>query len=143
VAVNKCYGGFGLSAKAIFRYWELKGRSCYFYTVNYCDVLKPLFTLATDKDLADGWCLSAYDLATVEEVEALTNENYHKHYLYLDRDEDEWRADPHLIRVIEELGAEANGSCANLQIVEVPINVKWTINEYDGMEWVAEVHRTW
>jgi len=48
-----------------------------------------------------------------------------------------------LIQVIEELKAEANGSCADLKIVEIPDDVDWAIEEYDGLEWVAEAHRTW
>ena len=53
------------------------------------------------------------------------------------------RNDPHLVQVVKELGQEANGSFADLSIVEVPDDVKWQIEEYDGSEWVAEVHRTW
>jgi hypothetical protein len=54
------------------------------------------------------------------------------------------RDDPILIQVVEEFGAEkAAGRHADLKIVEIPDDVKWTIEEYDGMEWVAEVHRTW
>jgi len=30
-----------------------------------------------------------------------------------------------------------------LKIVEIPAAVKWQIDEYDGWEWVAEVHRRW
>lgn len=32
---------------------------------------------------------------------------------------------------------------ADLKIVEIPPDVDWEINEYDGVEWVAETHRTW
>jgi len=53
------------------------------------------------------------------------------------------RNSPILIQVIEELKDEANGSYANLKVVEIPDDVDWTIEEYDGREWVAEVHRTW
>jgi hypothetical protein len=30
-----------------------------------------------------------------------------------------------------------------LKVVRVPADVDWCIQEYDGQEWVAEVHRTW
>jgi len=50
---------------------------------------------------------------------------------------------PHLIRVIEEMGQEINTRCSNLGIVEIPSDVDWEIQEYDGIEWVAEKHRTW
>ncbi len=53
------------------------------------------------------------------------------------------RDDPLLIRCIEELGPLANGSYANLKIVEIPDDVEWDIKEYDGLEHIAEKHRTW
>jgi hypothetical protein len=30
-----------------------------------------------------------------------------------------------------------------LTIVDIPDDIEWQIEEYDGMEWVAEVHRIW
>ena len=48
-----------------------------------------------------------------------------------------------LVEVVEKLGSAANGSHASLKIVEIPENVEWEIDEYDGMEHVAEKHRTW
>lgn len=53
------------------------------------------------------------------------------------------RTDSVLIEVIEALGKEANGNFSNLKIIEVPDDVDWLIQEYDGREWVAEKHRTW
>lgn len=44
------------------------------------------------------------------------------------------RADPILVQVVEELGDEASGSFANLQIEDVPAGAKWRIDEYDGSE---------
>lgn len=69
---------------------------------------------------------------------ALTNQNAKDFSEY-----DIPRNDPALIQVIEEMGARANGSYAELKIVEIPDDVKWTISEYDGNEHIAEVHRTW
>lgn len=53
------------------------------------------------------------------------------------------RDNPQLISVVRALGESASGPYARLKIVEVPDDVQWTIHEYDGSEWVAEVHRTW
>ena len=61
-------------------------------------------------------------------------------YHYSDHDK---RTDPKLIECIEKLGAEANGFYAKLEIIEIPDDVNWEIKEYDGVEWVAEKHRTW
>jgi len=59
------------------------------------------------------------------------------------RDNDIARDDPILVDVIRQLGRQADGSHAKLKIVEVPAGVKWNVAEYDGLEWVEEVHRTW
>lgn len=53
------------------------------------------------------------------------------------------RDDELLVRLVEELGDKANGNCAELKIVEIPDGVEWQIKEYDGMEHIAERHRTW
>lgn len=53
------------------------------------------------------------------------------------------RSDEDLIRVIEEFGEEANGNFSELKIVEIPDDVKFIIEDYDGIEHIAEVHRTW
>jgi hypothetical protein len=53
------------------------------------------------------------------------------------------RDDPYLVKIVREMGEEANGGFADLYIVEVPAGVEWDIEEYDGTEWVAERHRTW
>ena len=53
------------------------------------------------------------------------------------------RNDPNLIQVVEELDELSWGPYSELAIVEIPDDVKWTIEEYDGNEHVAECHRTW
>lgn len=50
---------------------------------------------------------------------------------------------PHLIATIEALGSAADGPYAALAIIEIPDDVCWQIDEYDGLEWVAERHRIW
>ena len=56
---------------------------------------------------------------------------------------DEERTSERLVSVVEKLGHEASGSCANLKVVEIPDDVEYTIEEYDGLEHVSEAHRTW
>ena len=53
------------------------------------------------------------------------------------------RNDVELVRVVKELGEKANGFCSSLKIVDIPLDVQWFIEEYDGNEWVSEKHRTW
>lgn len=54
------------------------------------------------------------------------------------------RDDATLVSLVEEHGSEfMSGPHATLKVVEIPDDVEWTIEEYDGNEWVAEKHRTW
>lgn len=41
------------------------------------------------------------------------------------------------------MGKKANGERANIEIREIPDDVKWVIADYNGMEIVEEVHRSW
>ncbi len=58
-------------------------------------------------------------------------------------DDDFDRNDPVLVEVVEELGVAAAGIAATLKIIEIPDDVDWVIEDYDGAELVSEVHRTW
>jgi hypothetical protein len=51
--------------------------------------------------------------------------------------------DEKLVRLVDELGEEANGHGAKLKIVEIPDDVKWEIEKIDGVEHVRAVHGTW
>ena len=53
------------------------------------------------------------------------------------------RDDYDLVTVVEVLGKLANDRHAALKVVEIPADVEWDIGEYDGVEHVYEVHRTW
>jgi hypothetical protein len=56
----------------------------------------------------------------------------------------EHRTCPMLLQVVEEMGCEtASGSLAKLAIVEVPSGIECHIDDYDGIEHVAEDHDTW
>ena len=118
VVINVKYGGFGLSHEAIMRYGELKGLKIVTDGVRYDSLTgKPIYS-------------SYY-------IDSVKNENYFGLYDIEDR------TDAALVQVVEELGELANGPHAQLKVVEIPDDVKWKIEEYDGCEWVAEKHRTW
>ncbi len=51
------------------------------------------------------------------------------------------RHDPRLIAIVESMGAAANGSSADLEIVEVGRVYK--IEEFDGLETVKELSDEW
>lgn len=115
IVINDCFGGFGLSDSAFEIFLDLKG-------------------IAWEKSAREDydWC-EYYHAGHVGEDE---------HYLY-SRTMTENRSDPDLVAVVEALGSKANGVYANLKVVEIPDGVEWHISEYDGLEHVAEDHRTW
>lgn len=82
------------------------------------------------EDMSKGYSYTVHYRQTDE-----GNEYFHPDFLP--------RIDPDLIAVIEELGEEADGDHAKIKIVEIPDDIEWYIEEYDGLEWVAEKHRTW
>ena len=53
------------------------------------------------------------------------------------------RDDVALVQMVEELGKKSWGHCARLKVVEIPEDVNWYVEDYDGLEWIAERHRTW
>ena len=139
IVVNKCHGGFGLSLKAERLYAEKSGFEVHHYRqTEYkhregadkfervtSDDGQSLFLHAIKKDIGDSfteWPDDWSDYWCSCELE---------------------RSDPVLLEVVKELGEKASGQCAKLEIVEVPDDVQWQIEEYDGLEWIAETHRTW
>jgi len=109
VVYNGCFGGFSLSDAGVRRYLELKG--ILFVEEEYKKLAYSgvRFRIGYDEDDSPDY-FSCYDI--------------------------EDRADPILVQVVEELGEEANGHCANLLIRELDRGTRYRIQEYDGSEWV-------
>ena len=61
-------------------------------------------------------------------------------YAYCDYEK---RTDPKLVECVKKLGKKANGQFAHLKIVEIPAKIEWYIDDYDGIETIHEVHRSW
>ncbi|KKN79805.1 hypothetical protein LCGC14_0336600 [marine sediment metagenome] len=125
IVINKCYGGFGLSDEGYARLIELG---------------VPAGQYSPDE--AGGEVIyDRYLEADPDEVSIAMRRldgRYWETWLREKRDR------PLLVQVVEELGSTAaSGHFAELTIVEVPDGVKWQIEEYDGIEHVAETHRTW
>lgn len=136
IVINSCYGGFSLSDKAVMLYAEKLGSDI---TPVVTD-LGTIFYRCKPEELPEILRKDYFKLSDEERrgpyAEASKNVKSLSSYGFE-------RNDPTLIEVVEELGAAANGRFAELKIVEIPDDVKWQIEEYDGVEWVAEEHRTW
>lgn len=53
------------------------------------------------------------------------------------------RNNKNLVKVVQEMWKESWGEFAELKVVTIPSGIKWQIWEYDGVEWIAERHKTW
>ena len=126
VVINAKHGGFGLSDAA---YEKLAEWGVPVVAYNESEHVGRCEQVIFDRDLTN----SVHD----KQMQSLTGNRYWEDWT------DKQRTHPLLIRVVEELGTEANARFAGLKIVEVPVGVEWEISEYDGWEHVAEVHRTW
>lgn len=156
VVINVCYGGFSLSPRAVARMAEIQGRECYFFVhpkggrygmdfdryerVSMEEAAEAFmwvaFDVPTPPDTLHG---EAWAAASQEERQA-SNARYRERQI---DNRDHTRDDALLVQVVEELGEAANGKCAELRVVEIPADVEFVIEEYDGTEHIAEAHRTW
>lgn len=146
VVINSKHGGFGLSPEATL--W-LYAKGCKGLDVTHVDEYWPPEKRAEDESK---WKLLGYAhaisewrlyLAGKREGRTLFLNVFSPDEKYVLNAREVSRHDPLLLQVIEEMGDKANGQCAALKVVEIPADVDYVIEEYDGSEWVAEKHRTW
>lgn len=143
VVINKCFGGFGLSDAAYEKLieWGVPVRK---YIEQERD---PETRLFLPQPANDGEVIFDREL-TPPEADSFS-ELYWRYKgtgansRYWDCWTRETRTHPLVIRLVEEMGAAANGRCADLKVVEIPDGTEYEISEYDGLEHIAEVHQTW
>lgn len=140
IVINAQYGGFGLSEQAVVRYLEISGQQVWpEMDSKFSSLTGPTYWLvAPDADRVQSDPENWHEMSITERM--AHNKKYSAQVF---SPRDIARDDPYLVQVVEELGSDADGNHATLKIVEVPADVDWEIEEYDGNEWVAEVHRTW
>ena len=124
--LNKCYGGFDVSKEAYMLYAKKKGLTLYLYESNFVDR-----KFIWKKTKNDNSIFRNYFTKDMGDNVEISNEDYEKYCLYL---HDEYRKDPVLIEIVEELGDKASGRHGELKVVEIPDNCYYKIDEYDGIE---------
>lgn len=139
VVINACFGGFSLSPEATIELWRRGGPVEATPVAEYFGNRDPNEPLGKNASLAKWRGYQANPSRSLFITVFSPDESL---VLYAGRAEEN-RSDPILVQLVEEMGADANGSCADLKIIEVPDGVEWEIEEYDGNEHVAEKHRTW
>jgi hypothetical protein len=136
VILNKCFGGFDVSREAYELYAKKKGLELYIYTSNLDYESKEwIYKKANEEN----WNKTYFTKDMGDNVK-ISNEDYEKYTLYL---RDEHREDPILIEVVEELGDKASGRFGDLKIVEIPDDLDYEIDEYDGIETLHQKVQEW
>lgn len=54
-----------------------------------------------------------------------------------------YREDPTLIEIVEELGPKASGRYGKLKVVEIPADMEYVIDDYDGIETLHKKVQEW
>ena len=121
IAINKCYGGFSVNNK-VAKILKAKRVKITFVGENYSDGSGPKKSFGEEEQHH----LSNEDFG-------IESDNYNT-----------WRADKRLIDSIEEVGEKnSGGRLASISIIDIPDDINWEIDEYDGIESVHEEHRSW
>lgn len=149
VVINRCFGGFSLSPLAVKKLAERKGKQCFFFTSrglanDYEPIEMPkeiFFWSAFTVPNPTEYLKSEKDWHSMTQQERIEHNKKYEEITLESRPEN--RSDIDLVKVVKELGDAANGACAELRIVEIPDDVKYEIDEYDGNESIHEVHRSW
>lgn len=168
VIINRCYGGFGLSLIAQKMYLERKGQTPFFYKQTQYSFREGYYGFTkisedkleqesdmgmghtTLKDLGEKFNLIGKDMHIPHGSSRKNLPTYYDYkefcswYYRNDPFSSDIRTDTDLIAVVEELGSKrASGQCSSLHIVDIPDDIKYEIDEYDGMETIKEIHRSW
>lgn len=140
IVVNRKHGGFGLSPKAEMRYLELIGKECYFYKqTKYAHDNNGVeeYTRISVDESQEAFMTHTVTKYLGDIINDLPNDDTYWYDGNLERD------DPILVKVVEEMGEESFGAYSKLEVVEIPDDVVWLIDDYDGYESIHEAHRSW
>lgn len=134
VVINQCYGGFSLSTEAMKLAIAYGAKGIKKITEQEYTGGGSRAT-GSEKFVKDA---DGYEVGWIKDV------LYKDGIVYRFDDYDKTnRADPILVRIVEEMGDKANGQYAKLRIVDIPDDIDWEISKYDGFEHIAESHRIW
>jgi hypothetical protein len=130
VVINTCFGGYSLSKKAIELYIEKSGLELFCHKNSYYTIPYNQYKLLLDEEQRLYREKSSDYKGYPSNKYAWNSGSIERHNAVL-------------VKVIEELKEQANGKYAKLKVVEIPDDIEYQIQDYDGSEHISEVHRTW
>lgn len=148
VVINRCFGGFGVSALALKELVKRNAKCIKSFTPKfYYGGENRIFSERYEWEFM--W---KKDFDNFVDIGDGFKADKNDHLVYKDgllyqlsvRGDPDVRCDKDLIEVIEMLGTKKSSSCfAELIIVKIPDGIKYDIYNYDGVESIHEVHRVW
>ena len=148
VVINNCFGGFGISTE-VLKELVVKNAKC-------IESYTPKHYYGGDNEKyhrANEWeqewnenFKEFFDIGDGFMADRMGYNVYKNGLLYAlkDRGNIEVRTNSDLIEIIERIGKDkASASLAELKIVEIPDGIEFKIDDYDGVETIHEVHRSW
>jgi hypothetical protein len=118
VVINKKFGGFGLSQKVLERLKE-QGWTVSLFREDHHPLDEKADLLFKPVGTTFGYVR-----------EGLLYINWWKY----EEDDKKFRTRKDIVTLVEELGSEANGEHASLEVVNVDDDYNWEITDYDGFE---------
>lgn len=151
IAINSQHGGFTISPLAYRELAKRKGIELYVFRADWLMKSEPkiiryvplTFEEANRDYLRKFLSIEYFSIPNPPDYILYDEDSEVEHERFKIYFKEEERNSPHLIEVIELLGEDANTLVCKPKIIEIPDDVDWCIQEYDGLEWVAEKHRTW
>ncbi len=126
--INKCYGGFGINTETMKKLVMAGDPAIRKMSVQEYSGRKNFQEDLTD--IGDRFYTDPLELCAIKDGTVYTP------------DYESLRTSEILIGMIEA-GVNVNTPVSKLEVVSIPDNVDWVIEAEDGLEHVAEVHRTW
>lgn len=148
IVINNCYGSFCASFRVAIELFRNK------YTTNEYYIYKKTNNnsykkITTTDELENSFFYSNYyivdkdygEIISIDKFKNITNKECLDSLAHCCNE----RENPILIDMIEKFGSEfcSNTKHSRLQIIEIPYDVNYIVQEDDGLEWIAEKHRTW
>lgn len=153
VLISKNYGGFTIPYYIMEEYAKKTNKPIYYYLEGYLENGKK-FTKLNFLELEEKYQFSLRykekDFGDILQAE-YSSDNFQEILGEIISHETDYkienlRTNETLINIVEEnmsLMNNDNQNFAKLKVVEIPDDVDWEVEDYDGVEWIAEKHRVW
>ena len=155
IVINYKPGGFSLSHHGLMLYGKLKNLNINVYCKSEIDSMYETYIKKIGKETESYllfYCVLPHEdnfPSKVDDTFLVAHTLQVSDYFFLMQNDGkkllyDFRSDPYLVKVVEDLNELASGKYASLKVVDIPEDVIWEIWTFNsGSEIVKEVSREW